>query len=86
MFLPRKESIDWPGQVTHHAFSNFDRKGNPMFRHGDAYIEYIKENLRRIDRLNINKEIKRIEIINFLNKTRKDLMTGKIDFLYKDKL
>ena len=86
MFLPRKESIDWPGQVTHHAFSNFDRKGNPMFRHGDAYIKYMEENLRYFDTLVTSKGNKRTMIINFLNETRKDLMTGKIDFLYKDKL
>lgn len=72
VFLPKKEHVDWPGQITHNAFNNFDSKGRPMFRHGKLYVDYVKDEFERIDRFPISKEAKRRRIIAFLEDTRSD--------------
>lgn len=84
VFIPEQMMSEWPGQVTHHPFSNLDSKGNPMFRHGQKYIDYMKKELTNIDELPIDRAQKQKLVLNFLSRTREDLLTGKIDFLYSD--
>ncbi len=80
VYLPRNADALWPGQVTHTAFSNFTDAGNPMFRHGAEYIDYVTSNIREINNVGLGKQ----GIIDFLDQTRKDLLDGSIDFLYRD--
>ncbi|PGZ98488.1 hypothetical protein COE51_11575 [Bacillus pseudomycoides] len=84
VFLPQNYSPNWPGQVTHSVWNNLDEKGKMMFRHGKDYIRYLSDNLKAIDELPISNQLKREEILGFLEETRNGLLTGKIDFLYKD--
>ena len=82
--LPQKAMSDWPGQVTHFPFNNIDKKGNPMFRHGQEYIEYIGENFKKIDKLPLSSQVKKERILSFLEETREGLLTGKLEILYQD--
>ncbi|OAX45221.1 hypothetical protein gpAD87_30185 [Paenibacillus sp. AD87] len=84
VFLPQKAMSDWPGQVTHFPFNNIDKKGNPMFRHGQEYIKYMRKNLLDIDKLPVSQQIKKERILAFLEETREGLLTGKIEILYED--
>ena len=84
VFLPQKAMPDWPGQVTHFPFENFDKKGNPMFRHGQEYIKYMSENLRDIDKSNLSPAVKKERMLSFLEETREGLLTGKLEILYQD--
>ncbi|HYK74647.1 MAG TPA: transglutaminase domain-containing protein [Pseudoneobacillus sp.] len=78
--LPAIDNPAWPGQVTHNAFLNLTDSGNPMFRHGQVYIDYIASNIRAIDEAGLGRDV----MIDFLNETRQKLLNGEIDFLYKD--
>ena len=80
VYLPNSANASWPGQVTHSAFSNFTDTGNPMFRHGQTYIDYISYNIIDINNSGLGKQ----GLLNFLEQTRKDLLDGNIDFLYND--
>ncbi|MBJ8007948.1 MULTISPECIES: AHH domain-containing protein [Bacillus cereus group] len=84
VFLPQNYHPNWPGQITHSARNNLNEKGDMMFRHGDQYIRYLSEKLKTIDRLPISHQLKREEILKFIENTRNNLLTGKIEFLYKD--
>ncbi|WP_256984913.1 MULTISPECIES: hypothetical protein [Paenibacillus] len=75
---------DWPGQVTHFPFNYIDKKGNPMFRHGQEYIKYMKQGLNKIDELDASLQVKREKILAFLEETREGLLTGKLEILYQD--
>lgn len=55
-----------------------------MFRHGQEYIDYMKENLRDIDTSNLSPEVKKERILSFLEETREGLLTGKLEILYQD--
>ncbi|WP_167763072.1 hypothetical protein [Bacillus cereus] len=55
-----------------------------MFRHGNKYIQYLSEKLTTIDQLPISNQFKREETLRFIEGTRNGLLTGKIDFLYKN--
>lgn len=80
VFLPRNADALWPGQITHSAFSKFTDAGNPMFRHGQVYIDYISDNIRQINNSGLGKQ----GLLDFLEETRRQLMNGEIDFLYMD--
>jgi|GEM_PF-1536802 len=84
VFLPQKAMSDWPGQVTHFSFNNIDKKGNPMFRHGQEYIKYMRKRLNKIDELDSSLQVKREKILVFLEETREGLLTGKLEILYQD--
>lgn len=80
VYLPKSADAAWPGQVTHSAFSNYTDAGNPMFRHGQVYINYISDNIKEISEQGLGKQ----GLLDFLEQTRKDLLDGNIDFLYND--
>ncbi|MDM5186258.1 AHH domain-containing protein [Bacillus sp. DX4.1] len=84
VFLPEGYHLNWPGQVTHSPWSNLNEKGAQMYKHGNEYIRFLKRNLNEIDMLSVSNKIKRQKILDFLEETRRDLLTGKIEFLYKD--
>ena len=84
VFLPQKAMPDWPGQVTHFPFENFDKKGNPMFRHGQEYIKYMSDKLTKIDKSKLSPELKKERILSLLEETREGLLTGKLEILYQD--
>ncbi|WP_257143884.1 AHH domain-containing protein [Bacillus pseudomycoides] len=87
VFQPQNYHPNWPGQVTHSVWNNMDEKGNMMFRHGREYIDYLEKKLKEIDKLDVrilSKADKKQEILSFLEEMWEGLLTGKIQFLYKD--
>lgn len=80
VFLPVKADIDWPGQVTHSVYAD------KMFRHGNYYIDYLKQRLNLIEDLPTTDDEKRDHILSLLSETRTYLLTGELDFLYEDKV